>query len=137
MKLTITQLGQVKDIQTQYGMKQKSSIKAKEYNDNWLGYWVGKNTNWKVGDVIEVESVNPREYQGKTYYDIKLPKVNDMAKVEMVALQSEVKNMRVEMNRAFRQIIDHLSGKNRLGMTDEGKPVPFQNTSTTEKGIQH
>lgn len=74
MKLTIQSLGQSKQIQTKFGLKDKSYIKAKEYGDNYLSYWVGQDTlAWKVGDVIEAE-VKSREYNGKTYYDLVLPK---------------------------------------------------------------
>lgn len=75
--LKITELGTPKDVQTKFGMKQKNSLKAEgEYGVNWLSFWCGTQTNgWKVGDTIEVEDVTTRDYQGKTYYDIKLPKV--------------------------------------------------------------
>jgi len=74
MKLTIQSLGQSKQIQTKFGLKDKSYIKAQEYGDNYLSYWVGQDTlAWKVGDVIEAE-VKSREYNGKTYYDLVLTK---------------------------------------------------------------
>lgn len=74
MKLTIQSLGQPKQIQTKFGLKDKSYIKSQEYGDNYLSYWVGQDTlAWKVGDVIEAE-VKSREYNGKTYYDLVLPK---------------------------------------------------------------
>jgi hypothetical protein len=74
MKLTITQLGQPKVVSTKFGNREKSYIKAQEYGDNYLSHWVSQDTKaWAVGQVIEAE-VKTREYNGKTYYDLVLPK---------------------------------------------------------------
>lgn len=79
-RLKITWIGEEKQVETRFGIKPKNSIKAAEYNDNFLNYWVTSQTRgWKVGDVIEVEEVKPREYNGKTYYDIVMPKMANFA----------------------------------------------------------
>lgn len=42
----------------------------------WLNAFSGNwNANWKVGDKVEIakENIKSREYQGKTYYDLKAP----------------------------------------------------------------
>lgn len=82
LKLTITQIGtpQVKQKRDGSGTYESNYIKAKEYGDKFLNYYVGKSTSqWKPGMVVEVESVAEREYTGrdgsiKKAYDIKLPK---------------------------------------------------------------
>lgn len=51
------------------------SIKAAEYGDTYIGGFGNKsNESWKVGDVVEVESVDKKEYNGKTYLNFTLPK---------------------------------------------------------------
>lgn len=77
MKLTLTYVGQPKEVQTKFGLKQKNSVKAQEKGDTYLSFWVTPSTrDWKVGDVVEVQDVTSREYQGKTYYDIVMPKAS-------------------------------------------------------------
>jgi hypothetical protein len=42
----------------------------------WVNAFVGNwNSGWKVGDKVEIakENIKSREYQGKTYYDLKAP----------------------------------------------------------------
>ena len=122
MKLNITWVGQQKTIDTKYGPKQKSSLRATQYGEKYLDYWVG-NTNIKVGDEIEVEAVNPREYNGKTYYDVVFPKVQKMGgvdKTEILALSHKIDQVQSQL----RSVIDHLSGKNRLDLTSAGTKIP-------------
>lgn len=43
------------------------------YQGNWYSCFKGQwNSHWKTGDEIEVET-QPRQYNGKTYYDIIAP----------------------------------------------------------------
>lgn len=80
MKLTITKIGVPKQIKTSKGMSEKNYIKATEYGDKFLNYWVGVTTkNWKVGDVVEVDGVEEEQYINKegnpgTSHNIKLPR---------------------------------------------------------------
>ncbi len=74
-KLTITFIGQPKDVTTKFGPKQKNSIKTIEHGDKYLSYWVSPATSgWAVGQTVEVDQVTSREWQGKTYWDIVMPK---------------------------------------------------------------
>ena len=79
-KLTITAIGEPKVVKTKFGDKQKSYIKATEYPDKFLNYWLGEGTkDWAIGKVVEVESVDKRDYTAtdgtlKTSYEIKLPR---------------------------------------------------------------
>lgn len=80
MKITLTQIGVPKQVQTKFGMKEKNYVKAQEYGDKFLNYWLGESTkSWAVGQVIEVENVESRDYTAtdgslKTSWDIKLPR---------------------------------------------------------------
>lgn len=90
-KLTITEIGTPKDVQTKFGMKAKNSLKAKEYNTNWLGFWCNAETDkWKVGDEVSVEDVTSREYNGKTYYDIKTIKASTQSVTQINELLTRV-----------------------------------------------
>jgi len=122
-KLTIKQFGQTKDINTKYGPKKKSAIKAAEYGENWLDYWLSPQTqDWKVGDTVEVEAVTPREYNGKTYYDIKMPKVD--RRFPNGSNNSEILTKLGKIDFKLTQIINHLSGKERLDLTSAGTKIP-------------
>jgi len=121
MKLTITWIGQPKTIETKYGPKQKNSLRATEYGENYLGYWMGSNTQWRVGDVVDVEAVTPRDYNGKTYHDIFMSKLQKTTpNIETMALSHKID----QLSSQLRSIIDHLSGKNRFDLTSAGTKVP-------------
>lgn len=69
MKLKIDKIME-KEVETKYGLKKKISyICGGQYYSAWANTW---NVGWNVGDEIDVE-VESREYNGKTYYDIKPP----------------------------------------------------------------
>lgn len=93
-KLTINWIGTPKEINTKFGLKQKNSIKANEFAEGeYLSYWVSPVTSqWKVGEVIEVDAVTPREYNGKTYYDIQMPKANHGNNVDVMKKMEEILN---------------------------------------------
>lgn len=80
IKLTLLAVGEPKVIKTKFGDKQKSYVKAQEFPDKFLNYWLGEGTkDWSVGKVVEVESVDKRDYTAtdgtlKTSYEIKLPR---------------------------------------------------------------
>lgn len=122
-KLTITYIGTPKEIQTKFGAKEKNSIKTTEYGDKYLSYWVNPfSKNWKEGDVIEVAEVKEREWEGKKYYDIVLPKVENQP-----ATPKELGQILTKMglmNAKLDQVIGHLSGENRLDRTSDGSPMP-------------
>lgn len=85
-KLTISRVGQVKDIQTKFGMKKKTGVQFKEYGEVWHDIWSG---DLKVGQVVE-GTRDSREYQGKTYWDFKFPKKDDKVNAEMGSLSIKV-----------------------------------------------
>lgn len=98
MKLTITEIGTPKQIQTSRGLAYKNYIKAEEYNDKYLNYFVNKmSENWAVGQTVEVEDVEPRSYTAKdgsqkTSLDIKFSKFNNNSEVlkKLESIESEV-----------------------------------------------
>lgn len=85
LKLSITAIGaNPRTIITTYGPKQTNYLKAKEYNDKFLNFFISPTTNnWKVGDVIEVLEIEERKYVSKKdgsdqiAYNIKLPKTGN------------------------------------------------------------
>lgn len=93
MKLKITAIGEPKDVQTKFGLKQKSYIKAQEHGDKYLSYWLSSSTrDWRVGDEIEVVEVASREYNGKTYYDVIMPKTSGGLPPEVAKSIEELKS---------------------------------------------
>lgn len=109
-QLTITWIGQKKDITTKYGVRQKNSLKAKEHNDNYLDFWCSPTTDaWKIGDVVEVLEVKPREYNGKTYHDIFLPKANGGDNTEIAKKLEEVANQNAKILIQNERIISGLA----------------------------
>lgn len=91
MRLTITQIGTPKEVQTKFGPKEKNFLKAQEHGDKFLNYWLSSATRvWRVGDVVEVLDVTSREYNGKTYYDIVMPKTSGGIPPEVVKALEEI-----------------------------------------------
>lgn len=113
MQLHITWLGQPKDIKTKFGMKQKNSIKATEYGDKYLDFWVTSQTkNWKTGDAVDVLEVKEREYNGKKYYDIFMPKADHPG--VNAELQKTLEGMRYELTQIKLSLVE-LCGMKRIG----------------------
>ncbi len=107
MKLKITYLGTPKEITTKFGPKQKNSIKAEEKGNEYLSFWVSPVTrDWKVGDVIDVLDVTSREYNGKTYYDIVMPKANSTASPEIMAKLDEILGYLAKHNLYITELVE-------------------------------
>jgi len=125
IKITIQQLGTPKQIQTSRGMAEKNYLKAAEYGDKFLNFWINNTTRaWKVGQIIEVDNVEERDYTAKDgtlkkSYDIKL-----LNKEANIAKQLEEINGRlVKMNMGIQQILSHLQPKKETDYpTFEGEP---------------
>lgn len=114
MKIKISYLGTPKDVQTKFGPKQKNSIKGDKMEDgtnfggNYLSFWLSPLTGqWKVGDTVDVENVTTREYQGKTYYDIQMPKANMGNFAETAKRFEEVMNKLMKMNILIEELVEH------------------------------
>ncbi len=122
-KLTITYVGFPKDIETKFGTKQKNSLKATEYGDKYLSFWVNPvSKDWKEGDAIEVSEVKERDWEGKKYYDIVLPKTENQMSTpkELSQILTKLGLLQAQMG----QVINHLSGENKLDRTSDGSPMP-------------
>ena len=94
-KLTISRLGQVKDVQTKFGMKKKTGVQFKEYPDVWHDIWSG---DLKEGQIVE-GTRESRDYQGKTYWNFNFPKNNPSANnetLERILAVVTKTNLRVE-----------------------------------------
>lgn len=67
MKIKIERLIK-REKETKYGQKIQYAIQS---GDKWYQSWEGNwNREWSEGDEVEGDVVG-REYQGKTYYDLK------------------------------------------------------------------
>lgn len=127
IKLHLTKVGTPKTITTKYGDKQKSYVKATEYGDNFLNYWLSSSTEgWREGQVVEVESVEEGEYLGKPQYTIRMPKVDNRAP----APQSDAIKFLDERLKKAEQRLELLAPMYRewkakdLSTTSAGDPMP-------------
>ena len=94
-KLTISRVGQTKDVQTKFGMKKKTGVQFKEYPEIWHDIWSG---DLKEGQIVE-GTRESRDYQGKTYWNFNFPKknpgVNNETLERILATVTKI-NLRVE-----------------------------------------
>lgn len=117
MKLNIEKVFR-KEVGTKYGKKWKVSYKM---GDTWYNAWEGAwNSRFNEGDTIDLEeigaSVESREYNGKTYYDIKGPKNDYRApsnSSEVLTELKDIKSMVIEILKATQR--DH----------EPGEDIPF------------
>lgn len=75
MKRTIEKLDKI-NVDTKYGNKEKYLIKFAESPEKLIGCWVGNwNRHWEEGTEIEIEAdqMETKEYNDKTYYNLKAP----------------------------------------------------------------
>src|SRR3990167_7195269 len=123
IKLTITQLGMPKQIQTSRGMAEKNYLKATEYGDKFLNFWINNTTRaWKVGQTIEVDNVEERDYTAKDgslrkSYDIKL--ANKEAQISRQL--EEINGRLMKINIGIQQILSHLQPKKE----GEREEIPY------------
>ena len=78
MKIKLIEQGITKDITTKHGVKKKTSWKiSTDGKDMFADVWDNKDIDsWFPGETIEVGGLEPRDYNGKTYYTIKLKQVS-------------------------------------------------------------
>lgn len=124
-KHKITWVGEKKDVQTKFGLKQKFSIKV-EGNDNFISVWVNATTaNWKVGQEIECE-IKSREYNGKTYYDAEIPKQaqNSGQLTELITRVNQLDTAVRKGNNYLEKIFRHMAGIEKIDTTSNGSSMP-------------
>lgn len=104
------------------------SIKAKEYGDKFIsGFGNKTNASWKEGDVVEVAAVTEKPGRNKNgenvvYLNFEMPKSPSADPLIFGKMVIDLGNL----NRKLDKIIDHLSGKEKMGVTSEGTQIPFQ-----------
>jgi len=129
---TITRVGTPKTIETKFGPKVKTGVQTVEYPDVWHDVWAGNLMN---GQKLEGTRTS-REYQGKTYWSIELPKKSEQAvqavKKEVGDKLEQILNDLTTLKLGMRQIASFLE-TNMIKRTSDGKPMPFQddNKSST------
>lgn len=62
-RLKVTRAGEVKEVNTKFGLKKKQGVQFKEYPNVWHDVWA---SGIKEGDVLEGTRTS-REWEGKTY----------------------------------------------------------------------
>ena len=134
IKLTLLAVGEPKVIKTKFGDKQKSYVKAQEFPDKFLNYWLGEGTkDWAIGKVVEVESVDKRDYTAtdgtlKTSYDIKLPRSGFgevMKRIE--ALENDMAKVKLGLAQVVHPEYPEFKGQPDFGLDDPNRDdeVPF------------
>jgi hypothetical protein len=94
-KLTIKRLGQEKTINFtnkkngQPDSFKKIGFQTNEKGDQWYDFSFRKEHGLEVGKAYDFE-ISSKEYNGKTYYDAKFPKKDDMALSEVTGLKMTV-----------------------------------------------
>lgn len=78
------------EVDTKYGKKKKLNLqvigaKGEQFVD---GFANQITETWKEGDVVDID-ITPREWNGKTYYGFKAPKIEEIILREL----SEIKEM--------------------------------------------
>lgn len=80
-----------KTITTKYGPKQKYSFQLDDGKGAlWAGAWKNTITEaWREGGSYEMD-VRPRDYEGKTYYDVFTPKPQDEMLVILKRVEEKI-----------------------------------------------
>lgn len=122
MKLHITKMGSPKTIETKYGPKQKSFIRASEYGENYLNFWCNAYTDsWREGMEVEVDDVTEREYNSKIYHDIVFPK-QAPKQMNNSDHEARVKKLEEQMQ-AIKPMYQEWKAR-QLRTTSDGNPKP-------------
>ena len=85
-KVTITRVGQEKEVTTKFGPKKKQGAQFVEYPDVWHDIWGG---GLKEGQTLEGTRVS-REYQGKVYWNFNLPKKDEVNQKALEDIQNKL-----------------------------------------------
>lgn len=104
--LTIARVGTEKEIQTKFGLRKKMGVQFKEYGDIWHDVWT---SGLKVGQTLQGTRAS-REWEGKTYWDFKLPKREDATNSVNEKLET-ILNKLTQINLALELIQDILIPK--------------------------
>lgn len=130
IKLHITWVGQPKAVTTKFGNKEKFSIKATEYGDAFIDVWSSPQTKgWQVGQEVEVESVDSKDYNGKTYLSVRMPKVDNRPQGFSSDTTKQIASIHLDMGQVLMRIknietyFKHLKD-NVPQLTSAGTPVP-------------
>jgi len=94
-KYTITRIGTSKDVNTKFGPKQKTGVLFKETGDVWHDIWKAAN-QLSVGQVLE-GTRESREYNGKIYWDFKLPKKDEVLTAKTGDLEKRVERLETKV----------------------------------------
>ena len=85
-----------KEIKTKYGLKTKYNILITGPNggDRWVEAWGSPESDtWGEGDTIDVE-LESREYEGKTYWDVKTVHPMEVLRRRIDALEKDVEALK-------------------------------------------
>lgn len=97
--LTISVVGKEKEVQTKFGLKKKQGVQFKEYGAIWHDIFA---SGLKVGQTLTGERVS-RDYEGKTYWNFKLPKKDDITNGTLEQILMKL----TQMNLLLQSIREH------------------------------
>ena len=103
-KLTINRIGEEKVINyinKKTGLPdsfKKAGIQTNEYGDRWFDVTFRGDVPVRVGQTYEFE-VASREYNGKTYYDARLPNKTQQTDTRMTELENKITSLTLVVNR--------------------------------------
>ncbi len=122
MLYTIERVGETKQIQTKFGLKDKTGVIFKEFPNVWHDIWA---KDLKVGQEVEGERTS-REYNGKIYWTFNFPKKSEVAVNAVKDVSHRLQGIEITLGR----ILSYLE-LNLPRRTSDGKLMPF------EKPIQY
>lgn len=121
-KLEIIRVGQTKQVQTKFGLKDKTGVIFKQYPDIWHDIW---SKDLKVGQIVE-GTRDSREWEGKTYWSFNFPKKEKggVSQHDFDTLKQEVQDLKKKMD----DLVIQCTGKvlTNKEYEDYTKPHPFQ-----------
>ena len=90
-------------------------LKTREHGDKWLsGFQNQTNTNWKIGDVVEIEVEEVAGKDGKQYLNFRMEGQEDKIWKMMTYLQSQINELKkgmADVRRNFGEVPDDEVGK--------------------------
>jgi len=119
-RLKVTRAGEVKEVNTKFGLKKKQGVQFKEYPNVWHDVWA---SGIKEGDVLEGTRTS-REWEGKTYWNFVLPNKNDAVSHKLEQILTTLGMMSYH--------IKAIAENTKTKLTSAGTPIPFNEDSERE-----
>ena len=114
--LTISRAGKEKEVQTKFGIKKKQVVQFKETGETWFDVWAsGLRDGQQLTGTRE-----SRDWEGKTYWNFRLPKKEDVQN----QMNEKILNKLTQMNVLLSAIHQHIVPKKFAPVPSEGIDYP-------------